>query len=194
MALLFRGTVSRGKGETPSPQEQGQDALATSHTPSPSRRLGGLLRFPQSPKKTYRWPPRSSRRMRIAHGNPPSLLRPPRCSPHTSPSSPRTCPRGRFSGVDATHVPTAGPGPHGPRVHFRGSPEAVHGPNPFGRRPIGGLGSGPHRLCFAGGSPSQTRCIAFGVPFLRKESDRELRFLISGLVRLCPVSSHSGHV
>ncbi len=38
----------------------------------------------------------------------------------------------------------------------------------FGRRPIGG--------------------------FLRKESDSELRFLVSGLIRLCPVSSGSGHV
>jgi hypothetical protein len=25
-------------------------------------------------------------------------------------------------------------------------------------------GSGPHRLCFAGGSPSQSRCIAIGGP------------------------------
>jgi hypothetical protein len=48
---------------------------------------------------------------------------------------------------------------------------------------MGGLGSGPHRLCFAGGrgpptrnyalgtpNSSQTRCLAFGVPFLRKKS------------------------
>ncbi len=57
------------------------------------------------------------------------------------------------------------------RVHFRRSPEAVHGPNPFCRRPIGGLGS-------------QTRCVAFGVPFLRKESDSGPRLLDSGL-RTC---------
>ena len=43
----------------------------------------------------------------------------------------------------------AAEGSHGPRVHFRGSPEAVHGPNPFedgpsadsyGTIPIQGLG------------------------------------------------------
>jgi hypothetical protein len=43
-------------------------------------------------------------------------------------------------------------------------------------------------------SPSQTRCIAFGGPFLREESDAGLRLPDSGLVRLCPVSFHSGHV
>ncbi len=40
----------------------------------------------------------------------------------------------------------------------------------------------------------QTRCVAFGVPFLRKESDSGLRLPDSGLVRLCPVSYHPGHV
>ena len=88
-----------------------------------------------------------------------------------------------FRAVDAAHAPAAGPGSQLRRVPVRRSPEAVHGLNPLGRRPIGGLGSGPHRRCFAGGrgpptrnyalgtpSPSQTRCTAFGVPFLRKES------------------------
>ncbi len=63
---------------------------------------------------------------------------------------------GRFRGMDAPHAPAAGPAsqprcagaaalrPFGPgggqrRVHFGCSPEAVHGPNPFGRRPIGGF-------------------------------------------------------
>ncbi len=43
-----------------------------------------------------------------------------------------------------------------------------HGPNPFGRRPIGG--------------------------FLRTESDLRFRLLDCGFIRLCPVSSGSGHV
>ena len=55
-----------------------------------------------------------------------------------------------------------------------------------------GFGSPP--ALFRRWEPSQTRCIAFGVPFLRKESDAGLRLLDSGLLRLCPVSSHSGHV
>jgi hypothetical protein len=33
-----------------------------------------------------------------------------------------------------------------------------------------GKGSGPHRPCFAEGSPSQTRWIAFGVPTPRREA------------------------
>jgi len=63
----------------------------------------------------------------------------PRWFPHTSTPRPRTCPQGRFRDVDATHVPAAGPASRQRRVHFRRSPEAVHGPNPFGRRPIGGF-------------------------------------------------------
>ena len=48
------------------------------------------------------------------------------------------------------------------------SPEAVHGPNPFGRQPISG--------------------------FLRKETHLRLRLPDSGLGRWCQVSFYSGHV
>ena len=63
------------------------------------------------------------------HGT--SLLRTPRWFPHTSTPRPRTCAQGRFRGVDAPHVPAAGPASQQRRVHLRRSPEAVHGPNPF---------------------------------------------------------------
>ena len=45
----------------------------------------------------------------------------------------------RFRGVDRTHVPAAGPASQPRRVHFQRSPEAVHGPNHFGRRPMSGF-------------------------------------------------------
>jgi hypothetical protein len=76
--------------------------------------------------------------------------------PHTSTPHPRTFAQGRFRGVDAAHAPAAGPAcqprragaaaqrPFGlgggqQRVHLRRSSEAVHGPNPFRRRPISGF-------------------------------------------------------
>jgi hypothetical protein len=96
------------------------------------------------------------------------LLRTRRWFPHTSTSHPQTCAQGRFRGVDATHVPAARPASQQRRVHLRRSAEAVHGPNPFCRRPIGG--------------------------FLRKGSDSGLRLPDFGLIRWCPVSSGSGHV
>ena len=68
-----------------------------------------------------------------------SLLRTQRWFPHTATPHPQTCAQGRFRGVDATHVPAAGPASQPRRVHFRRSPEAVYGPNPFCRRPIGGF-------------------------------------------------------
>jgi hypothetical protein len=91
------------------------------------------------------------------------LLRTQRWFPHTSTPRPRTYP-----------PPVQHPNPDAQRrrgqrrVHLRRSPEAVHGPDSFGRRPIGG--------------------------FLRKESDSGLRLHDSGLICLCPVSSPSGHV
>jgi len=63
-----------------------------------------------------------------------------------------------------------GPGPQQRRVHLRRSPEAVHGPNPLRRRPIGGF---PRRR---------------GGRLYGKSLDRRLRLLDSGFNRLCPVS------
>ena len=61
----------------------------------------------------------------------PPLLRTERRFPHTSTPHPHTCAPGRFRGVDALHVPTAGPASQQRRVDLRHSPEAVPGPNPF---------------------------------------------------------------
>jgi hypothetical protein len=90
-----------------------------------------------------------------------SLLRPPRYSPHTSASRPRTCAQGRFRGVDATHVPAAGPGSQPRRLHFRRSPEAVHGPNHLRRQPISGF---PRRRGGRLYGKSQIQSFAFPFP------------------------------
>ncbi len=46
------------------------------------------------------------------------LLRTERWFPHTSTPRPQTCAQGRFRGVDATHVPAAGPASQSRRVPF----------------------------------------------------------------------------
>ncbi len=89
------------------------------------------------------WPAlwRSPDAVESRHRIPKHLPAPPtRYFPHTSASCPRTCAPGRFRGVDDTHVPAAAPASPRRRVPCRRSPEAVHGPNPFGRRPIRRIG------------------------------------------------------
>ncbi len=95
--------------------------------------------MPTTPPGTAFQPRRSQRtddRGRRAEGR---LLRTQRWPAHTSTPCPQRCAQGRFRGVDATHVPVAGPRSQQRRAYFRRSPEAVHGPNSFGRQPISGF-------------------------------------------------------